>query len=419
MRGFVIGFVGISMLASGAARAAVTFTKIADSSTVATGESSAFTQFHNPSLSGNNLEFLAFYSGGFGEFSATTTSGPFKVFDTGDTVPGHGAVGGFGNNGGISGGTIAFEIAYTSGYGLWHGTVGSTSITKILDTGTTNAPGQTTKISDLADVKVSGNNIAFKAYYDTGNSQGVYTETLSGTGLAKIVDFSSTAPGSTNFNQLGMPTISGNNLTFWGQSASTSGIYSGTVGTAGATKIADQTDSPLGHTHFTAFEDDPSIGGNTVAFRGIYSGGSGIYSATIGTPGFTKVAEVGDPAGDTGGNFTSVQTPSTNGSGSGVEFFAGYSSPSGNKNAIFVEADGTITRVIGAGDSLFGGVIQFVSIGNSAYDGYRVTFGYQLTNGTAGIAVADLPEPAFAGLALAGTLASLYRPRRRRISRGV
>src|SRR4051812_14749207 len=82
----VLSFAGIAMLASGPARGSVTFTNIADTNTTALGQSVKFnSQFHNPSISGNDLSFLGFYSGGFGEYTATVKPvANFKLIDTGD-----------------------------------------------------------------------------------------------------------------------------------------------------------------------------------------------------------------------------------------------------------------------------------------------------------------------------------------------
>jgi hypothetical protein len=391
------------------ARGAVTFTNIADTNTTAPGQSVKFSQFDLPSLSGNDLSFLAFYSGGFGEYtstvSPTTTS---KLIDTGNNIGTHGAVEGLGNNGGVTGSTVTIRALYSGGEGLYKGTVGTAGVSKIIETGTL-APGQTTAFSSFNDVKPSGTNVAFEGFYNSGNGSGIYSSTLTGTSLTKIVDFTSTAPGQGAFTEFNRPDISGTHVVFWGK-ASTDGIYAGTVGTAGATKIADHTDT-VGTHSFSGFDNAPSVSGTEVTFEGVFGQSSGIYSATIGSTGITKIAESGDAAPGTGTTFAAVQDPSTN--GQNVAFLGSYIVAGVSKTGIFLDSDGTITSVIKAGDPLFGGVLRSLFPSNSAYDGYRVGFQYSLTNGTTGIAVADLPEPESISLLTIGVVSALARRRGR------
>jgi hypothetical protein len=409
MRRFVIGFVGISMLMCGAARGAVTFTDIADTNTTAPGQTVKFNQIDVASISGNDLSFLAFYPGGFGKYTSTVSPvANFKLIDTGNTIGTHGAVEGLGN-GGVSGSDATVQVIYGTGEGLYHGTVGTAGVSKIIESGTT-APGQTTAFSNFDDVKPSGTHVAFKGFYDNANGSGIYSSTFTGTSLTKIVDQNTTAPGQGAFTSFAAPVINGNNVVFWGQ-ASTDGIYAGTVGTAGSTKIADRTDSPAGRTHFTGFVQTPSVSGSMAAFEGVFSGGAGLYSATIGTAGFVKVAESGDPAPGTGVNFSSVQDPSTN--GKNVEFLGDYIVAGSSKTGVFLDTNGTITNIIKAGDALFGSTVSSVGVGNCAYDGFRVSFNYHLANGVSGIAVADLPEPAFFGILILGANCALRRRARR------
>ncbi|HTL30981.1 MAG TPA: hypothetical protein VL282_17250 [Tepidisphaeraceae bacterium] len=403
MRGTAIALAGVIALISQPSFGTETFTKVADTATAAPGESGTLSQFHTAELSGNNLTFLAFFSGGFGTYTAKVSpNGVFKLIDTGDTVPGHGAVGGLGNNSGISGNDVA--VLVLSGVnGIYHGTVGSAGITKIVESNV-NAPGTTSPFTTFFNPFVSGNNAAFKGYYNNSNSQGIYTATLAGTGLAKVVDFSNTVPGQSNFTQLESPTISGNNIVFWGK-GTTDGIYAGTLGAIGASKIADHTDIVNGHS-FTAFNNAPDVSGNMVAFQGVFSGNSGVYSATIGTSGITKIAEAGDTAPGVG-TFTAVQDPVTN--GRDVAFIGNHKVAGVGRSGLWIEHDGTITPVIDYGNSLFGSTISSLSMGNACFDGYRLAFNYSLANGTNGIAVVDLPEPGMAGLLALGAFLTLRR----------
>src|SRR5205823_2621589 len=98
---------------------------------------------------------------------------------------------------------------------------------------------------------VSGSNVAFPGNYSGGS--GIYTGTVGATGAAKIVDVTSTAPGHGVFTSFVAPTVSGSNVAFGGSYSGGSGVYTGTVGATGAAKIADTADIAPGHGAFTSF----------------------------------------------------------------------------------------------------------------------------------------------------------------------
>ena len=184
--------------------------------------------------------------------------------------------------------------------------------TNIADTSTT-APGHTAFTSFGTTPSVSGSNVAFLGGYSGGS--GIYTGSVGATGATKIVDFTDTAPGHTAFTGFGNPpSVSGSNVAFFGLYSGGRGIYTGSVGATGATKIVDTTDTAPGQTAFTNF-GAPSVSGSNVAFLGLYGGGGGrgIYTGSVGATGATKIVDLTDTApGHTA--FTSFGPPSVSGS---------------------------------------------------------------------------------------------------------
>ena len=164
---------------------------------------------------------------------------------------------------------------------------------------------------------------------------------------------------------------------------------------------------------FNYFGDAPSINSaGRVAFvagvNGIDGGTYGIYSGNGGP--LTTIADLSGPYSYLG-DFYSYQ-PSINASGM-VAFSAGLDAGGGG---VFI-GDGTVTsKVIGAGDPLFGSVVMGAGVSpNGLNDAGQVAFIYQLANGTTGIAVATpVPEPSVSLLLAVSFGLSLARRTTRR-----
>jgi hypothetical protein len=366
------------------ASAAVIFNNIADTTTTAPGHG-AFTFLSTPpSVSGSNVAFRGGYSGGAGIYTGSVgATGAAKVVDSGD----------FNDFGApsVSGSNLAFLVVHEvfNGQGIYTGSVGATGATKIVESGDT-AGGGAAFADFFGNPSVSGSNVAFLGYYNDGNSSGIYTGTVGATGATKVVDRTDTAPGHGAFTVLAFPSVSGSNVAFLAEYLGGDGIYTGSVGAIGAAKVVDTTDTAPGHGPFTFFADPPSISGSNLAFRGGYNGGSGIYTGRVGVTGAAKVVDLDDTAPGHGAFTAFGATPSV--SGSNVAFVGGYSGGSG----IYLAsggAGGSLSAVLNSGDPLFGSTVTGLDMGSFAYDNDAIAFSYTLANGRSGIAVAIISEP--------------------------
>lgn len=236
-----------------------------------------------------------------------------KIAETGTAAPGQGNFTTFVPYPSISGNNVAFIGNYEGGSGVYTGVVGTTGAAKIVDT-SDNAPGHG-QFRGLVNQPpfqfpgISGNNVAFQARYKDGDldaGSGVYTGVVGSTGATKIVDTPTAGINSPIFRS---PSVSGNNVSFLREPDPT-GVYVGTAGSAGGDKIVDVNDAAPGHGSFTSF-GPPALSGNNVAFYGGYGampstgelGSGGIYTGTVGQTGAAKIVDKGD------GVFTAVGPP--------------------------------------------------------------------------------------------------------------
>jgi hypothetical protein len=105
------------------AAAGVSYSNVADTTTPAPGHG-ALTFFGLwPSLSGGNVAFRGFYSGGEGVYTGSVgATGAAKIVDVGDNAPGHGAFNAF-NPPSVGGSNVAFLGGHNAGTGIYTGTV--------------------------------------------------------------------------------------------------------------------------------------------------------------------------------------------------------------------------------------------------------------------------------------------------------
>jgi hypothetical protein len=75
---------------------------------------------------------------------------------------------------------------------------------------------------------------------------------------------------------------------------------------------------------------------------------------------------------------------------------------------------GSLQRIIGTGDVLFGQLVYSVVIGPDALSGNQIAFWVRFTDGTTGVYIATVPEPATSVIGIPWLAATLARLRRRR-----
>jgi hypothetical protein len=325
-----------------------------------------------PTISGNTVAFRSDYTGGTGNVGAFTSNGTVTTSiarngtGAGATTPNGGTFTNLGDPT-ISGSTIAFLGSYTNG-------TGTSGI--FTSNGTTTA----------SIVRASNNGVG-----------------------------GSTTPNGGMFTSLGTPTISGGVVAFRGSytgGTGTDGIFmsNGTVTTNIARGGANGSPTPDGGTFF-AF-NDPTISGDTVAFSANYNNvtGSrqGIFTHIGGTT--STIASYrfggGGSATPNGGTFTDVGNPSI--SGNTVAFRGSYAGGTGTFG-IFASTNGVLNSVIREGDVAFDSTITSLQFGRFGIDGDNIAFGYTLANGRSGIGLASLGAVAVPE-ANAGLLALLALP---------
>lgn len=393
--------------------AVYTFTNIADTNTPA--PIGTFEDFFGTAISGNTVAFRGRYvnpdnlnleTGIF-----TGIGGPLTtIAKTGNSLP----LGTFEfqwSDPSISGSIVAFKSNYRSTDGLSFGngifTGNGGPITTIAKQGDAAPPG--TLSSELGGPSISVDAVAFRAGFHN-DKKGILLS--NGGQLTSIVTTGDSAPtGTFGFGQFAEdPAVSNGIVAFRGVYPGGTAIFSGSGG-ALTTIIKTGDAAPSGV--FTTL-GIPSISGNIVAFGGAYTGGTGIFMANGGS--LTTIVEVGDAAPS--GTFSSVGTPSI--SGNNVAFVGTYAGFS--QRGIFIGSGGPLTSVIETGDSLFGSTVNGLGFGRFGLniDGSgSLAFGYSLADGRTGIARADVvPEPSTSALLFIAA-ASLMVRKRQRIARGL
>ena len=387
----------------------ISFTRIANSTTLIPNGSGGFNSFGTPSISATTVAFTGFGSSAQqGIYAGTSTATLAVVANKSTTIDGGtGTFTGF-SNPSISGTTVAFVGQGTSSQeGVYTGTAGGTP-GRVASTATL-IPGGSGNFTNFRPSgtpapSISGTTAAFVGL-GSGQS-GVYAGT-SGNNPAKVANTSTAIPdGSGNFTGFGSfgtaaPSISGTSVAFLGTgSSSQSGIYIGTTAGGTPATVADTDTAVVGGSgNFTDFRN-PSLSGTTVAFVGLGSGQSGVYTGTAGgTPVVVANTSTAIPGGS--GNFTSFGIPTL--SGTTVAFDA---SGSGQTGIYFKESGMALTELISNNDALDGKTVMSVSFGSGSLDTNVIAFRADFTDFSSGIYTATftpIPEPGLIlGLAAAG-----------------
>ncbi len=388
------------------------FSRVADYSTIAQGQTTPFTFFDSTiGISGSNVAFEASCnSGGDGIYSGVVgITGATRIADATMTAPGQTVKFSTFYAPVISGGNIADLALYnnSNNMGVYTGVVGTTGLTRLADMSTV-APGQTTVISNFGLPSISGSNVAFVAQSNSGNASGVYTGVVGTTGLTRFADTSTAVPGQTTvFSSFVGVNVSGSNVGFLAHynGGSGEGIYTGLAGTTGLTRIVDTSMTAPGQTGLFSSFGGPVISGNNLALFGNFSGGQGLYTGTVGTTGLTRIADNSTLVPGQATTFSQFSVFSI--SGSDVAFLAFYKGGDG----IFLYHNGSLFDVAELGEPLFGSTItNFTASGTVALDGNDLSFGYVLADGVSGVAtfmIPVVPEPSTWALLAGGSVGLL------------
>jgi hypothetical protein len=239
---------------------------------------------------------------------ATKAAVTFSIIvDTTTAAPGHGVFNGFGGvPPSISGNTMAFYGTYAGGSGIYTGTVGVTGASKIVDSSDV-APGQGTFTDFFNNPSINNGKVAFYGAYTSlhgSGFSGIYTGVAGTAGATKILDGTDIAPGRGQFTGFNQPVINGDDIAFRGLFSGGFGIYTTSVAATAAVKVVDSEDNAPGHGPYTSLYTQPVVWNHRVAFAGLYSGGGGVYAGTIGVSGANKIVETGD-LGAVAGTFQS------------------------------------------------------------------------------------------------------------------
>lgn len=421
-RARTLGLAACAALAWSAADAAalsVSFVEIADTSTPIPGGSGSFTSFgRNPSVDGGTVAFRGegdpptpldsqqqgIYTGAGGA--------PALVVDQGTAIPG--GVGDFETftfKPSIDGGTVAWSGDGAAGQeGIYRDAGGGAAL--VADRNALVPGGQTGELFDLfVFAPVSrGGEVVFHAVGDGGlaatPTEGIYTN--AGGTLAALADSNTTMPGTTEtFAFLSTPDVDGGAVAFRGWSASGfQGLYR--IEPGGLVTVADETTLAPSGLPFLSFGGDPAISGGAIAFRGTDTGGNTGIFVDDGTD-LLLVADESTPIpGAPGSTFNVFGNHAIDG---GAVVFEGIGKP-GSEIGLYTNLGGGLEKVIDTGDALDGKAIVELEISREALADQQVAFWARFADGSEGVFVAVLPEPAAAGPVGLGLVALLARRRR-------
>ncbi len=403
-------------------------TRIARSGVTPAPGTGVFSGFDRaPSVSGGTVAFRGLYAGGEGVYT-WTGGNPALVANSTTPIPGGGSFNVFwsptlsGSTTVFAGGQAIGAPAFIPFRGVYAGT--AFGIGTVADT-STPSPSGGGNFGGFAPPAVSGTAAAFFA--GTPTAGGIYTRSTSGTGaVVKIADTTMTAPGLGGpFGNFQPPAISGSTVALIGGNPVGIGVYTAPAAGGALTTIATtNTIMPGSALPFRQFGGDPnggpanapgpSISGSVVAFAGSPNptGPSlGIYATTGPGGQLARIADTTTPVPGSPGFLFTQFDPQVSLFGDDVVFVG----RSGAGSGIYTNTSGSLTRVVGAGDVFDGHTVADLGIGKQSFDGASLTFWAGFTDGSSGIYVVPVPEPAgVLAVAVLGT--GLIRLRRRSVA---
>jgi hypothetical protein len=383
----------------------VQFTKIVDSQTPVPGGTGTFGSFSQAVLQGDRVAFVGRDSNvsTLGVYFHSPTAPLRVIANRTTTLPGSTRVFSFFRNPSIDGQNVAFN-GDSNGSTFIGGTYAriGTSLIRIADT--TSAGGGFFGFSNTA---LDGNRVSFSGNRTSDLSDAVYRG--DGATLQKIAGSGTPVPGGTGtFSSVNSEIVARNDgLVFYGSGGGGRGVYKLLNGTL--QKVADEnTPIPVGDGNFTGF-DNASVGfdGTNAAFMGFGSNSQvGVYAQAGNT--LRRIADNGEIAPADGGRFRFPERYVSMDSGH-VVFAANTNTSSAIR--LYSDFDGSLRRIVGVNDILFGKQISTLSIDHQAISGNSIAFVANFTDGSSGVYLASIPEPS--SLATCAALAlALARSRR-------
>jgi hypothetical protein len=132
--------------------------------------------------------------------------------------------------------------------------------------------------------------------------------------------------------------------------------------------------------------------GQTLAFLGSDTARGGALYEQQGNQPLQAILSDGSPAPGGGTfHFNGGGTDAVSVDAGHIAFEAFLNGPS--TAGIFTDYTGTLSRVIGTGDQLFGKTVELLAMGQEGLSGDEIAFYASFTDGSSGIYIATLPEP--------------------------
>lgn len=408
------------------------WTKLVDTATPLPGAAgrTAYT-LSAPSLSGGNAvfavefkEFSGLWQGVFARIDGQLV----RVVD--DTIPFPGANTSFGDvlfTPTIDGGDVAFQMygADPSAEGIF--TWSNGQITKVVDTSTT-MPGATVPFFTFGGPHIRNGKVVFAGVEEVGDASGIYTNAGTGT-FRPVVDFGTPLPGGGGTFD-GFPYLmASETLLADGRAiflargkrdaapSSFFGIFVG-GGAGGVQTLVEEgvTTIPNGSGNFrdlrlVVADDDASF-----AFEGLGDAGQrGIYVSENGV--IRKLIDTNTPIPGGSGNFSwehRALVDSLFAYDDGSVLFEGFGA-NDYRGIFYAGPDGEIVKLVDINDVLDGKAVAEAFIDRGSLDGGRAGVWVQFEDGTEGIYITVVPEPAVGvAVVLAGLTMPWRRLRRRR-----
>lgn len=382
-----------------------TFTRIADSNTVAPGSTSNFELFGGPATDGTNLSFFSIKAdGGWGAYR--TVNGSLQLIaDQNTPIPG--GTGNFQQFGRVY--VQDDKVAFTGGrnFNSMLFTGDANGITRLLPDPVLLS-GTVQTLVNFKNISFVGDDLGISAEGDVGG-RGIFT--LIDGNLELIADNTTSIPGGSGvFLGFSDVDFDGADVAFEGvgtvvKRPDREGIYTNRNGVLEL--VANQGTAPPAEplNTFDAF-DRPRIDGGTVYFRANYDFGAvdGIYSDSgsgIGIEVDTQAASF--PFGG-GGRFTETSYRWVDG---GNLLVAGFDTLNPGIESRYLRYNGEWHVIIRRGDVLDGVAVQ--DINDAALHGDMVVLTLDMADGVEAIYTVIVPEPTSLSLLAVGGLTVLRR----------